>query len=200
MLYIIAAPSGAGKTSLVRAAASHIDHLSISVSFTTRPPRPGEIEGVNYHFVTPDIFEQRINQQDFLEYAQVFGYFYGTSRKWVNTQIQNGNDVILEIDWQGAFQIRKLFPQSVSIFILPPSLEILHARLKERKQDSENIIEKRMAEAKSQCAHFSEFEYLIINNEFNAAVAEFAAIVQANRLRCAIQRKKYAALIQEMLI
>lgn len=199
MLYIIAAPSGAGKTSLVRAVASHIDHLAISVSFTTRPPRPGEIDGVNYHFVSPSVFEQMVKHQDFLEYAEVFGYLYGTSKSWVAKQIQEGKDVILEIDWQGAFQIRELFPNSLSIFILPPSLEVLHDRLRERKQDSEEIIEKRMAEAKSQSAHFGEFDYLIINNDFELAVSQLEMIIRANRLRCEPQRKKNEKLIQEIL-
>lgn len=186
MLYIISAPSGGGKTSLMKAVVSSMDSLVISVSYTTRPPRPGEIDGVNYHFVTPEIFEQMRVHGDFLEYAQVFGYFYGTSKSWVMNQMQQSKnknqdlDIVLEIDWQGAEQTRKLFPKSsVSIFILPPSLEVLYERLKERKQDSEEVIEKRMAEAKSECAHAKEFDYIVVNDDFDTAVSELKAIIRA---------------------
>jgi guanylate kinase len=200
MLYIISAPSGGGKTSLMRAVVSKMENLIVSVSTTTRPPRPLEMDGVNYHFVTPADFERMIDQKDFLEYAKVFGHFYGTSKTWVTKALQDGKELVLEIDWQGAQQIRKLFPQqSLSIFILPPSLEILRERLKERKQDSEEIIEKRMKEAKSECAHIKEFDYIVINDYFDTAVAEIESIILSARLRCDIQCKKHEKLLETLL-
>lgn len=184
MLYIISAPSGGGKTSLMKAVVSKMDNLVVSVSHTTRPPRPGEVDGVNYYFVAPEVFEEMRIRGDFLEYAQVFGYFYGTSKSWVTDQIQQNKDIVLEIDWQGAAQTRKLFPESsASIFILPPSLDILYDRLKERKQDSEEVIQKRMAEAKSECAHCKEFDYIVVNDDFDIAVSDLKTIIRANRLR-----------------
>ncbi len=199
MLYIISAPSGGGKTSLMKAVVSKMDNLVVSVSYTTRPPRPGEIEGVNYYFVTPEIFEQMRQQGDFLEYAQVFGHFYGTSQSWVADQIQKNKDVILEIDWQGAAQTRKLFPGAISIFILPPSLDILYDRLKERKQDSAEVIQKRMTAAKSECGHFREFDYIVINDHFDTAVSDLEAVIHAARLRCETQCKKHQQLIEKIL-
>jgi guanylate kinase len=199
MLYIISAPSGGGKTSLMKAVVSKMDNLVVSVSYTTRPPRPGEVDGVNYYFVDTQNFNQMLNQGDFLEYAEVFGSFYGTSKRWVDDQIQKNKDVILEIDWQGAAQIRKLYPESTSIFILPPSLDILYDRLKQRKQDSEAVIEKRMTAAKSECKHYQEFDYIVINNNFDTAVAEIESIILSTRLRCDIQSQKHRQLIGKIL-
>jgi guanylate kinase len=199
MLYIISAPSGGGKTSLVRALISRMENLIISVSHTTRPPRPGEADGVNYHFVSSETFSTLIKQNIFLEYAEVFGHFYGTSKEWVLTQIQAGKDIILEIDWQGAQQIRRLFPQSLSIFIMPPSLPVLRARLKERGQDAEEVIEKRMQEAKSECIHYREFDYLVINDDFDIAVSELETIIKASRLRGEAQCRKYEKLLESIL-
>lgn len=200
MLYIISAPSGGGKTSLMKAVVSKMDNLVVSVSYTTRPPRPGEIHGVNYYFVDKKTFEQMRDHGDFLEYAEVFGHFYGTSKSWVADQIQKNKDVILEIDWQGAEQTRKLFPKSsVSIFILPPSLDTLYDRLKQRKQDSAEVIQKRMAEAKSECTHFNQFDYIVINDDFDTAIADLESIIQATRLHCEPQCKKYQNLIKKIL-
>ena len=178
-LFIIAAPSGGGKTSLTKALVKSVDNLVISVSHTTRPMRPGEKDGVNYHFVTPEKFQELIQQNIFLEHAKVlgFGYDYGTSREWVMSQLKQNKDVILEIDWQGAQQIRKLFDDTVSIFILPPSMEILRKRLEERGQDSPAVIEKRMQAAEEECSHKDEFDHVIINNDFNDAVTELKNII-----------------------
>ena len=177
-LFIIAAPSGGGKTSLTRALVKSVDNLVISVSHTTRPIRPGEKDGVNYHFITKQEFHRlRDEQKVFLEYATVFGYLYGTSREWVLSQLKQNKDVILEIDWQGAQQIRKLFNDTVSIFILPPSMEILRKRLEERGQDSPAVIEKRMQAAEEECSHKDEFDHVIVNNDFNDAVTELKNII-----------------------
>lgn len=182
-LYIIAAPSGGGKTSLVRALVSQIPRLVISISHTTRPARPAEKDGVNYHFVSDDTFQTLLKAETFLEHAKVFGYCYGTSKKLVQESLALGNDVILEIDWQGAQQIRRQFPDAVSIFIMPPSLDILRARLRERAQDSEQVIEHRMQQAEAEMSHANEFDYLIINNDFELAVMDLMAIVHSQRLR-----------------
>ncbi len=178
-LFIIAAPSGGGKTSLTRALVKSMDNLVISISHTTRPMRPGEKDGVNYHFVTPEKFQELIQQNVFLEHAKVlgFGYDYGTSREWVTEQLKNNKDVILEIDWQGAQQIRKLFKDTVSIFILPPSMDVLRKRLEERKQDTAEVIEKRMQAAEEECSHQNEFDHVIVNNDFEDAVTELKNII-----------------------
>ena len=199
MLYIISAPSGGGKTSLMKAVVSKMDNLVVSVSYTTRPPRPGEIDGVNYYFVDIQTFEQMRDHGDFLEYAEVFGHFYGTSKSWVADQIQKNKDIILEIDWQGAEQTRKLFSGAISIFILPPSLDVLYDRLKQRKQDSEAVIEKRMMAAKSECTHFNQFDYIVINDDFNTAVTDLESIIRATRLRRESQCRKYQKLIKKIL-
>jgi len=199
MLYIIAAPSGAGKTSLVRAMADQVDSVVISISHTTRMARPGEIDGVNYHFVSTEKFQTLIEQNIFLEYAQVFGSYYGTSSEWVREKLQSGNDVILEIDWQGAKQIRQLFPHTTSIFIVPPSLEVLQNRLKERAQDSAQVIEKRMLEAKAEISHYHEFDYLIVNDNFELAVGDLKNIVLAHRLRTDRQKSVNHKLLESLL-
>lgn len=198
-LYVVAAPSGAGKTSLVDALVKSIDNIKISISYTTRPKRPLETEGVNYHFVSPAEFEKMIATKAFLEYANVFGNHYGTGKMWVEQQLQAGFDVILEIDWQGAQQIRQLFPQCVGIFILPPSLQILKQRLEVRNQDTEAIITKRLAEAKTEMSHYAEFDYLLVNDVFAETLADLQVIVQAQRLRQPRQSLRHNALIEGLL-
>lgn len=180
-LFIIAAPSGGGKTSLTRALVKSLDNLVISVSHTTRPIRPGETDGVNYHFVSAEAFSALIQREVFLEYATVFGYQYGTSREWVSAQLKKNQDVILEIDWQGAQQVRRLFKDTVSIFILPPSMEVLRKRLEERKQDAPAVIEKRMQAAKEECSHQNEFDYVITNDDFDTAVSDLKNIIEQYR-------------------
>ncbi len=198
-LFTVSAPSGAGKTSLVKALVDSTDNVRVSVSHTTREKRPGEVDGVNYHFVSHDRFIQMVSSGDFLEHAQVFTNFYGTSRQWVENSLRQGMDVILEIDWQGAQQVRKLVEGAVSVFILPPSRECLRERLKGRGQDGENVIEARMAEAKSEISHYVEAEYMIVNDNFERALTEFRAIVTAQRLRLAKQQVNHQALLQSLL-
>ncbi len=182
-LYIIAAPSGGGKTSLVRALVTQLPRLVISISHTTRPARPAEKNGVNYHFVSEAEFQNLLKSDTFLEHANVFGYCYGTSKKLVQESLAQGNDVILEIDWQGAQQIRQQFPDAVGIFIMPPSLDVLRERLRERAQDSEQVIEHRMQQAEAEMSHANEFDYLIINNDFELAVMDLMSIIHSQRLR-----------------
>lgn len=198
-LFIISAPSGAGKTSLVKALCEDNDTLRTSVSFTTRLIRPGEENGVHYHFVNHDTFEAMLERSEFLESANVFGNYYGTSQVWVEEQLNAGTDVILEIDWQGALQVRKLLPESVSIFILPPSRQALEERLNGRGQDDAEVIAKRMAQAKDEMSHYSEFEYLVINDNFNEALSELRVIITAQRLRARYQHQQANNLIKELL-
>lgn len=198
-LFIVSAPSGAGKTSLVKALCSELSGVSLSVSHTTRGMRPGEQDDVDYHFVAPGVFEELIVAGDFLEYAEVFGNFYGTSRSAVKAQLEDGDDVLLEIDWQGARQVRELMPETQSIFILPPSREALEQRLEGRGQDSDEIISKRMLAARAEMAHFDEYDYLIVNDDFDLASAELQGIVAANRSRTSRQSERYANEIAELL-
>lgn len=197
-LYIIAAPSGAGKTSLVSKLIEQDRHIQVSVSTTTREPRPGEVDGVNYHFVDRQTFQEKVQQGDFLEHAEVFGNFYGTSRSAVNDLLNKGKDVILEIDWQGARQVRALMPDTLGIFILPPSLKELRKRLTGRGTDSEAVIESRMSKAISEMSHYHEFDYVVINHHFATALDELQSIFSANRLRVDQQQSKHANLIHEM--
>ena len=198
-LYIVSAPSGAGKTSLVNKLIQLDSHIVVSVSSTTRPIRPGEEDGVNYHFLSTEAFEQKIADQDFLEYAKVFDNFYGTSRTTVEEQLKKGKDVILEIDWQGAQQVRAIMPDAISIFILPPSLAELQNRLKGRGTDSEDIIARRMADAQSEISHYHEFDYIVINNVFDIALHELHSIFSAGRLTQANQYQKHSRLIQSLI-
>lgn len=198
-LFIISAPSGAGKTSLVKALCEDSHSLRTSVSFTTRPIRPGEENGVHYHFVSHDDFEAMLERSEFLESANVFGNYYGTSQVWVEEQLNTGTDVILEIDWQGALQVRKLLPDSVSIFILPPSRQALEERLHGRGQDDADVIAKRMAQAKDEMSHYSEFEFLIINDDFSTALSELKAVITAQRLHGSRQHLRASNLINELL-
>lgn len=198
-LYIISAPSGGGKTSLVNALVASMNNLFISISYTTRPIRPGEQNGVNYNFVTSTQFQELLKKNTFLEHAKVFNHDYGTSRDWVEQQLQQGRDVILEIDWQGAQQIRQNFKQCVSIFILPPSREVLRNRLLNRAQDDTQVIEQRMAQARNEMSHYNEFDYLIINDVFENALFDLKAIIRSRRLLLPVQAQIHAELIKNLL-
>lgn len=198
-LFIVAAPSGAGKTSLVRSLVECTPGVEVSVSHTTRPPRPGEQPGVHYHFVDEDTFRSMIREGVFLEHARVFNNFYGTSRHAVMERLKAGVDVILEIDWQGAQQVRAVIPESRSIFILPPSRDALRQRLKNRAQDADAVIEQRMQTAVSEMTHYREFDYLVVNNDFSAALEALRAIFIANRQRCDIQVLRRRELLQALL-
>jgi guanylate kinase len=198
-LYIVAAPSGAGKTSLVRSLVETTPDLAVSVSHTTRPPRPGEQDGAHYHFVAPATFEAMIAAGAFLEHARVFGNYYGTSRAAVLEQQAAGQDVILEIDWQGARQVRALLPGSLGLFILPPSRAVLRERLAGRGQDSAAVIETRMNAALDELTHYAEFDYLVVNDVFETALEALRAIILGNRQRRAIQEARYADLLRALL-
>lgn len=198
-LYVISAPSGAGKTSLVKALLEQDNQVRVSVSHTTRGIRPGEEDGKDYNFVEMSQFDQMIADNQFLEYADVFTNKYGTSKVWVEEQLALGTDVILEIDWQGAEQVRKLMPACRSIFILPPSREELHNRLSGRGTDSEEVVNYRMEQATSEMSHYGEFDYVVINDDFNQALAELQAIFSADRLQLQRQTKKHDALLQSLL-
>lgn len=197
-LYIVSAPSGAGKTSLVANLLGADSGIRKSVSYTTRGPRPGETDGRHYHFVTPETFEQMAQSGDFLESALVHGNRYGTSRRWVEEQLAADTDIVLEIDWQGAAQVRRLMPGAISIFILPPSFEALLQRLNSRAQDAPEVITTRLANAREEISHVHDFDYVIINNEFKAAAAELQDIVRAERLRTAHQLARHTALINRL--
>lgn len=198
-LYTVSAPSGAGKTSLVKALVDSHQNLRVSVSHTTRQIRPGEEDGVNYHFVTHDQFHTMIKNDDFLEHAQVFTNFYGTSQSWVEATLAEGIDVILEIDWQGAKQVRQIIPSAVSLFILPPSQECLRERLTGRGQDDASIIDKRMAEATSEMSHYREADFMIINDDFAIALNELKAIITAQNLQLEKQQQKHRSLLTKLL-
>jgi guanylate kinase len=198
-LFVVAAASGTGKTSLVKALVDVKPGVGVSVSHTTRTIRPGEVDGVNYHFTSREEFVRLIGEGAFLEHAEVFGNLYGTSKEWVLTELQQDRDVILEIDWQGAVQIRRLLPQAVSIFILPPSLETLQARLNNRGQDSVEVIAHRLHEAQGDITHYVEFDYLVVNDDFNAALADLRAIVRATRLCYRSQSARQEALLHRLL-
>ena len=200
-LFVVAAPSGAGKTSLVKALIDSMPDVGVAVSHTTRPKRAGEIDGVNYHFVTTEAFQRMQESRAFLEWATVFGNLYGTSRAEVERITASGRHVILEIDWQGARQIRQALPGVTSIFILPPSLETLKARLLARAQDDPASIARRTAEAINEISHHDEFDYIVVNDDFETALAELASIVhgQGEALRLDAQRKHLAALIAELM-
>ena len=182
-LFLVSAPSGAGKSTLVNALLARDADIKLSISYTTRAPRPGEEDGREYHFISVDDFITRKNNHEFLECAEVHGNYYGTSRVLINQFMQAGTDMLLEIDWQGAQQVKLQFPHSVGIFILPPSIDALELRLKKRGQDSEQTINRRLLAAGGEIAHAPEFEYVIINQEFEVALSELIAIVKATRCR-----------------
>jgi len=198
-LYIISAPSGAGKTSLLRELLAASGEVVISVSHTTRAPRDGEVDGVHYHFIDTDSFELMTEKGEFLEHAKVFDNYYGTSQKHVEELLHSGKDVILEIDWQGAAQVRKLIADNVSIFILPPSKKELRSRLAGRGTDSEEIIDRRMRDAENEMSHYGEFDYLVVNDDFNMALSELNAILIANRMNISKQSVRLSALLKDLL-
>jgi guanylate kinase len=198
-IFTVSAPSGAGKTSLVNALVGQEPEVVLSVSHTTRSPRPGEEDGRDYHFVMPERFQQMVEAGEFLEHAEVFGNYYGTSEAAVETQLSAGHDVILEIDWQGAQQIRRLRPDCLSIFILPPSRQVLEERLRGRGQDGEAVIARRMAAAQSEMSHYAESDYLIVNDDFYRALAELRAVIVARRVSQPRQEIALADLLKSLL-
>ena len=198
-LFTVSAPSGAGKTSLVNALIESTPGLCVSVSHTTRPMRPGEQNGVNYHFVAAGEFHAMLEGAEFLEHAQVFGNLYGTSQTWVEAQLNAGTDVILEIDWQGAQQVKRLLPQTLSIFILPPSRATLKQRLTARGQDDNAIIAARMAEATEEMSHYVEGDFLVVNQDFDKALGELQAIITCQRLTSSRQQENLDQLLQDLL-
>lgn len=198
-LFIVSAPSGAGKTSLVAALVQKVPGLRISVSHTTRPCRPGEVDGVNYHFIDREAFLAKVEAGRFLEHAEVFGNLYGTSQDWVESMLAEGQDVILEIDWQGAAQVRRLLPDAVSIFILPPSVEVLAQRLRNRGSDENEVIAQRLAGAREEMSHYPEFDFLVINDDFQNALEDLGAIVAAQRLTQRRQQARLGAMLQNLL-
>ena len=196
ILFIVSAPSGAGKTSLISALLDADPHVRKSVSYTTRDPRPGEADGHDYHFVTAAEFERMLERGEFLESAQVHGNSYGTSHQWVTEQIAKGQDILLEIDWQGAQQVRRIFADSIGIFILPPSIEELERRMRARAQDSEEVVRRRLAVAADEMSHAAEFEYVIINKDFDEARRDLIAVVRACRLTYARQLERHRGLFE----
>ena len=182
-LFIIAAPSGAGKTSLVSNLLERDLRLVLSISHTTRPARPREVDGQHYHFVSETAFEQMVRNDDFMEHAQVFDHYYGTNQQSVASQLEQGHDVILEIDWQGARQVHSVFPDCCLIFIIPPSLEALRERLTNRGQDSASVIQRRMKDAQTEISHWAEFDQLVVNDDFNTALEELLAIINDHRMQ-----------------
>ena len=205
-LFIIAAPSGCGKTSLVEALIKKTKNLCVSVSHTTRPPRPDEVNGINYYFVSINEFEEMIKNNAFVEHATVFDNHYGSSTKLIREKLDQGVDVILEIDWQGTRQVKENMPNAISIFILPPSNEALLGRLKQRAQDDDETINKRMSDAQNQMQHFNEFDYLVINDDFNSALNDLNLIIcrpdnasEPFRLSLSEQSKKYIKLLKKLI-
>jgi guanylate kinase len=197
-LFIVSSPSGGGKTSLVRALLEAEPEVRLSVSYTTRAPRPGEVQGRDYNFVEPREFQRMIEAGELLESAEIYGNHYGTSQKWVEAEFARGRDVLLEIDWQGAQQIRKLMREVVSIFILPPSLEILESRLKGRAQDTPDAVARRLAAAREEIGHAVEYNYVIINEVFDRAALDLRSIVRAERLKLSRQVARHGDLINRM--
>lgn len=199
-LYVVAAPSGTGKTTLVKALTDSVPGITVSVSHTTRPKRPNEVDGVNYHFIDLAAFNEHVQHNDFLEHAMIFGNGYGTSKRMVAETLAKGIDVILEIDWQGHQQIKQLFPDSISIFIMPPSLADLKSRLETRNQDKPEIIAVRLADAQETLSHIHEFDYIVLNDDFSHALADLSSIIYAGRLLEKRQSCKFAGLLSTFLV
>lgn len=197
-LFIVSAPSGAGKSSLVTALLERDPAIRLSISYTTRPPRPGEVDGVHYHFVDRGLFQERLERGEFLESAEVYGNYYGTSQPWIEAERAAGRDILLEIDWQGAAQVRRLVPDAISIFILPPSIEALRRRLQGRGTDSEDVIARRMAAAREDVSHCLEFDYLVVNDQFDTALEDLLAIARTHRLGIHSQEKRLAGLLLDL--
>ncbi len=197
-LFLVVAPSGAGKSTLVNALLEREPNIQLSVSYTTRPPRPADQDGREYHFVSVEEFMQRRADAEFLESAEVHGHYYATSRRWIEDRVRASIDVLLEIDWQGARQVKSQFPHAVGIFILPPSFDALEARLLKRGQDTQPVIARRMLAAGSEMAHAPEFDYVIVNEEFETALGQLAAIVTATRLRYGSQAARHHALFAQL--
>ena len=197
-LFIVSAPSGAGKSSLVKALLEKDPAIRLSISYTTRAPRPGEVDGVHYHFVSREDFQARLERGEFLESAEVYGNYYGTSQPWIEAEMAAGRDILLEIDWQGAAQVRRLMPRAKSIFILPPSIAELRRRLEGRGTDSAEVVARRMAAAAEDVSHALEFDYLVVNEDFDAALADLLAIARCGRLTMAVQAPRQAGLLAEL--
>ncbi len=197
ILYVVSAPSGAGKTSLVKALLKADSAIRLSISYTTRAPRPGEANGRDYHFVSRERFESMLGQQEFLESAEVYGNYYGTSRTGIERDLAEGRDILLEIDWQGAAQVKQDFPAAASIFILPPSFNALRTRLAGRGQDSAEVIERRLAAAAEEVGHAGEFDYIIVNDDFDEALSDLTAIARSVRLTRGRQIRRHQALFDE---
>ena len=198
-LFTVSAPSGAGKTSLLAELVNRLPDIRVSVSHTTRAMRPGERNGIDYHFVTEPEFIAMLERVEFLEHARVFGNLYGTSQHWVEEQLNSGTDVVLEIDWQGAIQVRRLLPDCVRVFILPPSIDTLMTRLTSRRQDQPEVIQQRLAQAREEISHYVEADYLIVNDQFDTALDELLAVVKSQRLTLAAQERRYRPLLESLL-
>ncbi|GGX47694.1 guanylate kinase [Saccharospirillum salsuginis] len=198
-LYVVSAPSGAGKSSLVNALIKRLPFVYLSISHTTRPNRPGETDGEHYHFVDTDDFLAMVERGEFLEHAKVFDNYYGTSQVWVQSQLDQGHDVILEIDWQGAQQIRRQMPETQGIFIMPPSRQALQERLEKRAQDSADVIARRMKDATSEMSHYHEYDYVVVNDDFYKALDELCSIFIAHRLRLEKQQMRFGGLFEHLL-
>ncbi len=198
-LYIVSAPSGAGKTSLLKALTATIENISTAISTTTRGIRSGEVDGVDYHFVSIEKFTLMIEQGDFIEHAEVFGNYYGTSKSHLIDALQQGQDMVVEIDWQGAQQVRNQLAEAISIFILPPSKNELEKRLTGRGQDDPKVIKKRMDAAIKEISHYSEYDFIVVNDEFNVALADLENIIKANRLLKTRQVENHSILIDDLL-
>jgi len=198
-LIVISAPSGAGKTSLVRALTERMENVAASISHTTRPCRPGEVDGIDYFFVAEPEFQKMIVEGDFLEHAKVFGNLYGTSLGQIQRTLDNGTDLLLEIDWQGARSIRDIYPEVVSIFIMPPSQAALRERLVGRGKDGQEVIESRMQAAVSEISHYREYEFLVVNDEFERALDELSLIIHACRLKTASQRNRLGRSVASLM-
>lgn len=198
-LLIVSAPSGAGKSSLVKALLDRDPAIRLSISYTTRAPRAGEVDGVHYHFVSGEAFQERLGRGEFLESAEVYGNYYGTSQTWIEAERAAGRDILLEIDWQGAAQVRRLVPDAISIFILPPSMEELASRLRGRGTDAEEVIARRLAAAKEDISHCLEFDYLVVNDRFEVALEDLLAIARTHRLGIDSQQARLSSLLEDLL-